>query len=43
MLRLKQLMSKTSVKKYEAMDRARCDDGRTHGLLQFYGANRTGR
>lgn len=43
MLQLKQLMSKTSVKKYEAMDRARCDDGRAHGLLQFYGANRTGR
>ena len=43
MLRLKQLMSKTSVKKYEAMDRARCNDGRAHGLLQFYGANRTGR
>ena len=43
MLRLKQLMSKTSVKKYEAMQRARCDDSRVHGLLQFYGANRTGR
>ncbi len=43
MLKLKQLMSKTSVKKYEAMSRARCDDGRVHGLLQFYGANRTGR
>nr|DAQ29358.1 MAG TPA: DNA polymerase I [Caudoviricetes sp.] len=43
MLQLKQLMSKTSVKKYEAMQRARCDDGRVHGLLQFYGANRTGR
>ena len=43
MLKLKQLMSKTSVKKYEAMQRARCDDGRAHGLLQFYGANRTGR
>ncbi|WP_314447752.1 DNA polymerase [Selenomonas artemidis] len=43
MLHLKQLMSKTSVKKYEAMSRARCDDGRVHGLLQFYGANRTGR
>ena len=42
-LRLKQLMSKTSVKKYEAMQRACCDDGRVHGLLQFYGANRTGR
>ena len=43
MLKLKQLMSKTSVKKYEAMQRARCGDGRVHGLLQFYGANRTGR
>jgi DNA polymerase len=43
MLKLKQLMSKTSVKKYEAMQRARCDDGRVHGLIQFYGANRTGR
>ena len=43
MLQLKQLMAKTSVKKYEAMDRARCDDGRVHGLLQYYGANRTGR
>ena len=43
MLRLKQLMSKTSIKKYEAMQRARCGDGRAHGLLQFYGANRTGR
>nr|WP_325190609.1 DNA polymerase [uncultured Selenomonas sp.] len=43
MLHLKQLMSKTSVKKYEAMQRARCNDGRVHGLLQFYGANRTGR
>ena len=43
MLKLKQLMSKTSVKKYEAMQRARCDDSRVHGLLQFYGANRTGR
>ena len=43
MLRLKMLLSKTSVKKYEAMIQARCDDGRAHGLLQFYGANRTGR
>ena len=43
MLRLKQLMSKTSVKKYVAMKRARCADGRIHGLLQYYGANRTGR
>ena len=42
-LRLKQLVSKTSVKKYEAMKEARCSDGRIHGLLQFYGASRTGR
>lgn len=43
MLKLRQLMGKTSVKKYQAMKEAKCDDGRVHGLLQFYGANRTGR
>ena len=43
MLQLKQLMSKTSVKKYKAMDSACCSDSRIHGSLQFYGANRTGR
>ena len=43
MLELRQLMGKTSVKKYQAMEIARCRDGRVHGLLQFYGANRTGR
>lgn len=43
MLDLKMLLSKTSVKKYESMQRALCSDGRIHGLLQFYGANRTGR
>ena len=42
-LKLRLLMAKTSVKKYEAIDRAMCSDGRVHGLLQFYGANRTGR
>ena len=42
-LKLKQLVSKTSVKKYEAMKEAKCSDGRIHGLLQFYGAARTGR
>lgn len=42
-LELRQEMSKTSVKKYQAMDRARCRDSRIRGLLQFYGANRTGR
>ena len=43
LLRLRLLMAKTSVKKYEAMKRSVCSDGRVHGLLQFYGANRTGR
>ena len=36
-------LAKTSIKKYEAMERAVCPDGRVRGLLQFYGANRTGR
>jgi len=36
-------MSKSSVKKYEAMKAAVCSDGRIRGLLQFYAANRTGR
>jgi DNA polymerase len=43
MLEIRQELSKTSVKKYTAMDAAVCDDGRVRGLLQFYGANRTGR
>lgn len=43
LLKLRLLMAKTSVKKYEAMERSVCKDGRVHGLLQFYGANRTGR
>ncbi len=43
MMKLRLAMSKTSVKKYEAMKRSVCLDGRVHGLLQFYGANRTGR
>ncbi len=42
-LELRQEMAKTSVKKYQAMDRGRCKDNRVRGLLQFYGANRTGR
>lgn len=42
-LALRQLLSKSSVKKYLAMQKAMCQDGRVHGLLQFYGANRTGR
>jgi DNA polymerase len=42
-LKLRQELSKTSVKKYEAMERAICSDERVRGLMQFYGANRTGR
>lgn len=42
-LEIRQELSKTSVKKYQAMREALCDDGRVRGLLQFYGANRTGR
>lgn len=36
-------LKKTSVDKFKAMERATCDDDRCRGLLQFYGANRTGR
>ncbi|MDQ0254906.1 DNA polymerase [Evansella vedderi] len=42
-LEIRQELSKTSVKKYQAMEEAVCEDGRVRGLLQFYGANRTGR
>jgi DNA polymerase len=42
-LELRQQLSKTSIKKYEAMKRALCKDSTVRGLLQFYGANRTGR
>lgn len=43
MLEIRQELSKTSTKKYVAMREALCYDGRIRGLLQFYGANRTGR
>ncbi|MDO5299731.1 MAG: DNA polymerase [Clostridia bacterium] len=43
LLNLRLELSKTSVKKYEAMARSVCKDGRVRGTLQFYGANRTGR
>lgn len=43
MLLIRQEMAKTSTKKYEAMKKAACKDNRVRGLLQFYGANRTGR
>lgn len=42
-LEIRQELAKTSIKKYVAMEEAICPDGRVRGLLQFYGANRTGR
>lgn len=42
-LELRQLLGKTSTKKYEAMLAAVCKDSRVRGLLQYYGAGRTGR
>lgn len=42
-LALRQMISKSSVKKYEAMVNSKCKDGRVRGMFQFYGANRTGR
>ena len=43
LLEIRQQMGKTSIKKYVAMDTAKCTDDRVRGLTQFYGANRTGR
>lgn len=43
MLEIRQELGKTSTKKYDAIEQAVCSDGRVRGLLQFYGANRTGR
>lgn len=43
MLEIRQELSKTSTKKYDAMNNAVGSDNRVRGLLQFYGANRTGR
>lgn len=43
MLEIRQELGKTSTKKYDAILNAVCSDGRVRGLLQFYGANRTGR
>ena len=42
-LEIRQALGKASVKKYAAMQNAVCEDGRLRGILQFYGANRTGR
>lgn len=42
-LTLRQQLAKSSVKKYQAMENAVCEDGRARGMFMFYGANRTGR
>lgn len=42
-LELRQQLAKSSVKKYQTMQRAVCDDSRARGMFMFYGANRTGR
>lgn len=42
-LKLRQQLAKSSVKKYQAMQNAVCTDSRAHGMFKFYGANRTGR
>ena len=42
-LTLRQQLAKSSVKKYQAMEKAVCADSRAHGMFAFYGANRTGR
>ena len=42
-LSLRQQLAKSSVKKYQAMQNSACEDHRTRGMFQFYGANRTGR
>lgn len=43
MLEIRKELGKTSTKKYNAVEACVCADGRIRGLLQFYGANRTGR
>lgn len=42
-LHLRVQMAKTSVAKYQAMERSICKDKRLRGMIQYYGANRTGR
>lgn len=42
-LTLRQQLAKSSVKKYQAMEKATLNDNRARGMFQFYGANRTGR
>ena len=42
-LTLRQHLAKSSVRKYQAMEKTVCEDGRARGMFQFYGATRTGR
>ncbi len=42
-LEIRRELGKASIKKYDAIETCMCADGRVRGLLQFYGANRTGR
>ena len=42
-LTLRQQLAKSSVRKFQAMEKTVCEDGRARGMFQFYGANRTGR
>ena len=42
-LTLRQQLAKSSVRKYQAMEKTACSDNRARGMFMFYGANRTGR
>ena len=42
-LTLRQQLAKSSVRKYQAMEKTVCADGRARGMFQFYGANQIGR
>ena len=42
-LTLRQQLAKSSVRKYQAMEKTVCSDSRARGMFMFYGANRTGR
>lgn len=42
-LTLRQQLAKSSIRKYQAMEKTVCSDSRARGMFMFYGANRTGR
>lgn len=42
-LTLRQQLAKSSVRKYQAMEKTVCSDSRAREMFMFYGANRTGR